>query len=866
MKYTDEKNQDSQFEQPIPYEEKADYFPIEMQSQSDELPDKLQANVVNGCGRVLAVLETQEELKVYVKTDETEKIVNSLRDFHYTIGFAGGQSSGKSTVVNAMLQYPLMPTCQAATTCTPVELLYSERIRITVSDADTGKQLMDYPCDKTTDEQFSKLKKYACAVSALPQVIENLQPFVDGYVGDFPNGIHPDQLDMKREDSRHVAVLMMMLLTVYVKQNLDELTTSQENLINLRKETMAYFNLHADVPNIYVRIQWNSPILRSGLRILDLPGLGANAEDKKLAGGKVLKGHDTITKDAIALTDTMVVVQNPEMLASVLPTVKQMVSNLKIKEAVVENCIVPVLNKVDTCIGAAGRKNAIQNFQSILQNVGIQKEETDIFCLSAVYGEYAYEGCTRTLFCEKAIRDLTDMDDINDTIAFERKRLGKNYKGSGVEALREFFRTAFIERGKIEKSFSSIAEIRVLEKDAKSKILAQKQLYEGFAGANRALLHEAIPRLKNSANTPINDAISSFSEADITAKVELMTKYTALIANDYTAAFQKAAEEYETRNLNIISNLRLTWGGFGSFADISTAHPDNFRLYQEFKKESKHIYVDMTAVNNCYASTLAYIKADIEKIFQEAVSKLHNFADSYEPTLKLIIAEYGRDCSPEVIAIFESMIPIIAAFVEEQIEIAENGVNRASSQVEEAQIRIANTIVSKNYEFVSSIRNYALEHIQVKTTLLRAHTKIRIDGPDGAKIVLKEMKEIIGNSTTMNSDIQTVRGEITKPLWDWYRIAVDSATRAFEDLQGKVEELFNNIEKELDNNTLQNEEYSKRLDENREQIRQLFGELRESIRESVEQLLPIARERGIVSHKYEEELISWMVGGEVSGK
>ena len=77
------------------------------------------------------------------------------------------------------------------------------------------------------------------------------------------------------------------------------------------------------------------------LRILDLPGLGANAGTKKLKNGKVQKSHDDITKEAIAMTDTMVVVQNPEMLASVVKTVEQMVSNLKIKEAVVENCIVP---------------------------------------------------------------------------------------------------------------------------------------------------------------------------------------------------------------------------------------------------------------------------------------------------------------------------------------------------------------------------------------------------------------------------------------------------------------------------------------------------------------------------------------------
>lgn len=879
MKFTDNKKETNQPKLQTAHHkaEETEYEYIEMASQSDDQSDKLQADVVNGCGRVIVALNSCEELRDYVKTEEAEKIVKGLQDFHYTIGFAGGQSSGKSTVVNAMLQYPLMPTCKAATTCTPVELFYSERIRITVSDADTGKQLLDYPCDKVTSTDFAKLKEYACAVSALPQVIENLQPFVDGFVGSYKDGIKPDQLDMHADDPKHVAVLMMMLLTVYVKQNLAELTPSQKTLINLREKTLAYFSIPSSIPNITVRIQWNSPILKSGLRILDLPGLGANAEDKKLSGGKVLKGHDTITKDAIASTDTMVVVQNPEMLASVLATVKQMVSNLKVKEAVVENCIVPVLNMIDTCVGEAGRENAILEFKTMLQNVGIKKDSSDIFPLSAIYGEYAYEDCTdksRTLFCSKAVQeareDGANQDEIDETIETEAKKLKRRYNGSGVEALREFFRTAFVERSKLEKTFSTIAEIRVVGKNIQSKIIAQKRIYEGFAGTNETLVDTAIPKLREIANKPINKAIDSISTGSIKDKISLMTGLSDLVVLDYKKAFEQSAIEYHTRNIKIVNRMTLTWAGLGAFARIDIGNPDNYRLYQQFKKESQSIKIDMSDVNISYAKVLSTIKKDIENIFNDAVMRLHSFADTYEPNLNVTIGQYRGNASPEVIKIFEDIIPVISEFVADQIDIAENGINRANREIEQAQIDIANVIVDKNYEFVSAVSDYAINHIQVKSTnflFFDGHEKMKINGNDGAISVLSTVKDLIGNNPEIETTIQTVcSAQIINPMQEWYTSATDSVTEAFIELQEKINSLLDEISAKLKNNTGESEEFIKKLDGELKQVDTIFDELKKSIKTSVAEALPMAREKNIVSQKYERDIMAWINGGESVGE
>ena len=122
---------------------------------------------------------------------------------------------------------------------------------------------MDYPCDKATPEDFQKLKEYTCAVASIPQIIENLQAFVDGSIRD-KKGLTPDELDMEYDNPRHVAVLMLLLLTVYTKQNLDIVPEKIIALNRLREKTLTYFGISSDIPNLSVRIQWNAPVLKSG--------------------------------------------------------------------------------------------------------------------------------------------------------------------------------------------------------------------------------------------------------------------------------------------------------------------------------------------------------------------------------------------------------------------------------------------------------------------------------------------------------------------------------------------------------------------------------------------------------------------------
>ncbi len=845
-----------------------------MESQTDQSSDQFQASVVNGCSRVLMLLEDNGCLTDYARREQLKESVKALRDFHYTIGFAGGQSSGKSTVVNAMLQYPLMPTCMSATTCIPVELFYSQQIRIVVSDADTKEILLDYFCDQADKKSFEALKNYACAISQLPQVIENLQPFVEKFVGDYENGIEPDQLDMQYDNPKHVAVLLLMLLTVDTKQNLKDLTDKEKKLIALREETLQLFHISKEAANISVRIQWDCPLLKSGLRILDLPGLGANAEDKKLPNGKILKGHDTITKEAIETTDTMVVVQNPEMLASVVKTVEHMVSCLKVKEAVVENCIVPVLNKIDTCKGAAGQQNAFDNFLTMLTNVGVHKKQEDIFPLSAIYGEYAYEECpdySRTLYCSQDIDKLrlrgADEKKIQRKLESLVEGLQDEYQDSGVEQLREFFRTAFIEKGKIEKTFSTLAEMKSCELDVRSKAEAKKQLYMGFAGANNELVATAVPELRRIANEPIESAIGNIEGKNISEKIKVMVQLSDSIVTEYKVAFQDAAEDYNFRNRTLIDQMKLIWKGVGNYARIDSGVPQNYRLYQEFKHESQKLNVNMSKVNMRYADVLTVIKKDIEAIFDHALSSLQAFSNSYETNIKMTIEQYKGHVNPEIIKIFEEMMPVVVDFVRDQINVANDHINQTSKEIGQAQINIANLIIRKNDEFTRSISDHMTSNIRIKEAGFLSNEKMKIDGKDGAKAALEETKDMICHDPSIELNIRTVCGsEIITPMRSWYGDASASIKDAFVELEDTINTLLDEKAEYIQADRENLEDYIGQLDEKEKQIEGIFCGLKGAIRDMVLTMMPLAYEKKIISKTNQENLKLWLSGGELLGE
>lgn len=776
----------------------------EMESRGDDIASKLQADIVNNGYRALSLLRSDNLIdKSQSKSAEnTAKSLEELRNFYYNIGFAGGQSCGKSTMINAMIQYPLMPTCMQATTCTPVEMIYSENIRVMVRDVKLDKIIMDYDCMKTSPEDFNKLVKYTSALSSLG-AIENLQYFTDVCVADAVDGIKASELDMTYSDPRHVVVLFMLLLTVYVNQNLEQLDENNVRLIALRDETLKYFGIGKKNVNLSITIQWNCPLLKAGLKIIDLPGLGSNAGDIELENGDVLMGHDTITKESIKITDTMVVLNDPKVTGEAMPAIEAMISNLALREAVNPGkSIIPVLNKIDMCRGELDRKRALTDFANMLVNAGIAKTPEDIKCCSSIYGEYDYIECknyARTLYFIEDVmkwhkKGWTE-EKIAERIEDNIDDLKDEYENSGISEIREFFRSGFVERGKYEKSFAAMAALKALEKEIAAYYQFLIKTKEDFSSASGQLANEGLKDLEEDANTPIQDSIKKISD-NVDKKQKKASILSGLVENSvnaYIKAFKEALDEYIERNTTLAKKLDTSllphhWN------DARIDEGANASVYRELKKECVTFSVSLTDVNSTFAEALKYCDNDIEEIYSEAVVLLRKFVAGYKEELQKKVSEYSERLDDATIQLLNSMIDNISNYTADVIHTAEGHIERCKKQFKEIEEDVIQVIMDKNDEYVKIHADYLMQKVTSTKDgwLFKSHEWIKVKGDDGLLDRLESTHLTATDKSNIENEMRdTYYEQIVSPMNQWYTDAATNINEIFVDLQKKIIGLFN---------------------------------------------------------------------------
>ena len=322
-------------------------------------------------------------------------------------------------------------------------------------------------------------------------VIENIQCFTSKNIFNESPIKKDDLIYFDEKDPRHIAVFMMILLTVYVGQNNQKLGETEKEINRQRNETLKFFGFPAGTLNYSVQIQWDCELLRSGMVITDLPGIGALAAEKNV-DGKVMKGHDDITIEAIQASDAMAFVVDHTLKDVGTAALKKMLSSAKLKDIVNKgDRIIPVLNKADLLKGSAQKETSISKFLTILDSVQVKKSREDIWLYSAIAGEYMYRDIPveRTqYYVDKYAGVYEDVEDEHEdepeeviqqkTVVKIKKRLEKKYNASNIAELSEFFRASYLERGKYERTKTAVIQIRSLMLEIVMPLLALADSYE----------------------------------------------------------------------------------------------------------------------------------------------------------------------------------------------------------------------------------------------------------------------------------------------------------------------------------------------------------------------------------------------------
>ena len=817
--------------------------------------DKLQEVVYKAGVRLIPILKNDgmvvNEDSENKKVDLLENVQTSLRElghFNYVIGFAGEQSCGKSTVINSLLRYPLMPTCKLSTTASVVIITYSEHFRVRAIDEDTQKIVLDFDCEMPKNptsqskfkERFAKLLDYG--ISAMDALtIENFQYFTDITVGG-PR-ISLQDVEMTPEDPKQVMLLLFILLAVNVGQNNDSYNEETKQLMEKRRKIFSYLGIPKDTINLSVRSQGEFDILKSGLVITDLPGLGSNALNREGPDGKKIKGHDDITKEAIQQTDSMVFLATPDNAdrKSGYEVLPEMLSSAKLKETICKgDRIIPVFNQVDRCNGEQEIKVAIRKFCNALAEANVEKKPEEIKTYSGIMGEYMFEGFPfeRTLFFkrefkESQIRLEAEVSNIDYSVYREikvkmlRKVMeNKYYEESGIEELSQFFRTVYVEIGKYNKSTSTLQAIRAAVMDVVSTLESTEKICNIHLNNHVNIQENLIRELGNAVDRPIKNTAARHSVEITRISDDIRDNYrdnADRITEVYAAAFNEALKKYK-KNLNdILCSFKLNWKGLGDKVRIDVAGSSNRARYSELEDEIDNFSISLVDVNKQYEKILKYVRTRIDRFFSDALQSLSSLKGDIQDSLDNCINYASkRDISSEELEKLKAVKDQLIVLVEKQIQVVTVSLNQQQQDETDAMKNILSAIFELNEAMTTSYAETIQEQMKKQIysgTVWEKREYLLVDGNGGMKSIVNalELSDEDKRNITLNIEagVNTI---IEQKIPEWINI-LQGIVMMYDSLEKKIKQPMQVI---IDTMNSTVEENKDKLETVREQILQWY--------------------------------------------
>lgn len=748
----------------------------DIESAGYEIVDTFWQTVIKAGNQALHSL-LKESVNVNKKDiDNVWEALHQLEAFRHNIGFAGPQFCGKSSLINTLIGYPLMPTCNLATTYTLVELVYGKDISVIVKDEDKdGEIVFDKRCGDITKEEFKRLKTYACKVMEI-SLIENLQFFSDVFIVN--EGLKPEQIKMDREDARQTALLILILFTVHVDFNWHSKNAREHELNMERQKMLDYFGVSTDVVNYRIVVQWNHPLLASGLIITDLPGMVSMINDKTV-NGRIIKGTYTIVMEAMPGIDTMAFMLEPLVLSSAIPALKAMIANISAQNAVsVSDRIVAIMNKIDCICGEDQKRTVINRMLQMMRDAGADMTGKKVWKTSSRYGEHAYEGMdlSKSYFVQSEIYNLKDdgydENEIQEEMPYLLKELEKGYQMSGIDELRDFFKTLVV-REKCQKTFSVLD----LLKDLVFKSTTPLRILTDMDRVDNDKVMEALYDLQSAAITPFRK-IQKQIEEEIRqlqkSESELITQLINDVAAQYVDTWDVAVNSHIANLLNLSKKSGLThMTMFGHLA------------YIELRFESEKLHVDLTAVRESYWKIVQHCSDNIERIYLQTVKKLTMIQKEYHYILKKCLDNYRGEEDSEIVALMEYIICILCRFLDDYLMcgFADNEMDAVGLNILEWKDKFQKV----NDQIVSDIANndkdFTKHWLHVMSEELYRTSRGLLTKIDDINVAISNLKLDERDKKILNEMCCKVGMEqILTPMSRWYESAEFNAKSAVNSL------------------------------------------------------------------------------------
>ena len=349
-----------------------------------------------------AIKICQEANKFSDCVNQLRELLNGAKNQEVIISAVGGQSTGKSTFFNGLLQYPVLPTAEEVTSSCPVEIRRSDvpALEIFMVNQDGSEEtLVTYENPRLSDDLFQQLKEYAVLCFNNNVIaLDSLNYFCDVRLqktGLDDMDFDAEMLQMNPDDPRQVITLMMIPLTAYVGQNASIAQVESEALVRSERTRLLDILIpHAEGQTSYaekdycLRLWWNSEILDQNLILVDLPGLGSVTEVKLQENEDDIDlqrlSHAQITTRYSQSSDSMLMLFDPQARKDDMDiALRSLLDGERMKRIIDKDSrFVVLLNKADTC--GINIFTPAPKIHAILEGVNLPR----IYPVSGLYGEY----------------------------------------------------------------------------------------------------------------------------------------------------------------------------------------------------------------------------------------------------------------------------------------------------------------------------------------------------------------------------------------------------------------------------------------------------------------------------------------------
>ena len=594
-----------------------------------------------------------------------------LKNFRYNIGVVGVQSSGKTTLLNTLLGYPLMPSAAVVTTCSVTYIRYGEKLAVKAEDA-YGK-IYNMHLEKMSRALFEDLKRYTCKCHK-KYSLDHLIYFTDADMSPDEEGnpctLAAEELSLEYGNLMHRAVLVLVLLSLYVDQNQNPelLDDTVKEIIGERKLLLEKIGIPRAVKEYKVILEWNNPVLKNGLEITDLPGLGAD-----VAASSGYKSHESITLEELNKTDSTLLILEPEMKKEHIDPLNPILTSYEMKKIKnLEERLIPVVNKIDLC----GFKNAYMNkLNQVYKKYQLEIEKT--YGIAALLAEQRlFEKnpeipLSRSAFARRNLEGVKELLEMTGASQEEyiKKMLDKNMGYSRFEEFAAYI-LDYLPKAEIMEALQLLIYLYQAVKTAvmmrKSRFRILSQFHRGGASAGV----ELVKKLDNDTKAEI--AKLSATQAKLMKEwrdaLEIRM-YKTLLPEVQKTFEEDICKEFGTMKDRIMEKRKALHANFIGDIVLSRnngANPDT-RNYP--------VWTGMldTLEKEKYQKTFDSLSDRVKAIFDDMVDRMEKIDDAFTTGFKASAEEFIYFCKERRVKYYkEALQGILYAAAREELSDSQN--------------------------------------------------------------------------------------------------------------------------------------------------------------------------------------------------